>query len=260
VRPEQAQELRALANAGTIAAMRNLIAVVAVVAVVAACGKEAPRAPANELEAFERQLDGGTFRGVYVGPSGVYYDREHVASLAEFPAVAAELRRKLTDHATPPHVVLDLDAAPPPAAVELFRALADVPLRVSRRVQPTADDPMPYLPPCRLRFAAPAAPADGVVMLSLLIDAQQTWIGLSRVNEFQQVNHLGADRPDWAKLDATLNDHKASAFFSDRTDAELATEAPSTAWLVTGVDVACLSGFTDLAIVPPDQLSARPQL
>jgi hypothetical protein len=255
VRPEQAQELRAVAITGTIAAMRTLIAAIAL---CAGCGKDAPRPPANELEAFEREL-GEPFRGVYVGSSGVYYDGAHVASLAEFPAVAAGLRTKLTARAMPPLVVLDLDAAPPPAAVELFRALADVPLRVTRRVPRTDDRGLPYDPSCTLRFAAPTAPADGVVMLSLLIDAQQTWVGLSRINEFQPVNHLSA-APDWALIDATLEQHKASAFFSDRTDAEVATSAPSTAWLVAGIDVACRCGFTDLAVVPPEQLSARPLL
>ena len=57
--------------------------------------------------------------------------------------------------------------------------------------------------------------------LSVLVQADRIWVGLSRVNEFQEIPKKG-DEQDWEKFETTLKEHKASAFFADRTDIEVA--------------------------------------
>ena len=57
--------------------------------------------------------------------------------------------------------------------------------------------------------------------LSVLVQADRIWVGLSRVNEFQEIPKKG-DEQDWEKFETTLKEHKASAFFADRSDIEVA--------------------------------------
>ena len=58
---------------------------------------------------------------------------------------------------------------------------------------------------------------DETVTLSVLVQADRIWVGLSRVNEFQEIPKKG-DGQDWEKFETTLKEHKASAFFDDRAD------------------------------------------
>ena len=58
-------------------------------------------------------------------------------------------------------------------------------------------------------------------ILSVLVQPDKIQIGLSRVNEFQEIPKK-ADEHDWEKFETTLKEHKASAFFADRTDLEFA--------------------------------------
>src|SRR6478609_6637615 len=67
---------------------------------------------------------------------------------------------------------------------------------------------------------------DEHVSLSVLVQSDKIWVGLSRVNEFQEIPKKG-DEQDWEKLETTLKEHKASAFFADRTDIEVAAESTS---------------------------------
>ena len=55
--------------------------------------------------------------------------------------------------------------------------------------------------------------------LSVLVQADRIWVGLSRVNEFQEIPKKGEEH-DWEKFETTLKEHKASAFFADRSDIE----------------------------------------
>src|SRR6185503_2229143 len=48
------------------------------------------------------------------------------------------------------------------------------------------------------------------VTLSVLVQSDRVWVGLSRVNEFQEIPKKG-DAQDWEKLETTLKEHKASA-------------------------------------------------
>jgi hypothetical protein len=98
------------------------------------------------------------------------------------------------------------------------------------------------------------------VTLSLLIQKDQIWVGLSRVNEFQQIPMRASGELDWDKLEATLKQHKVSAFFVDRTDLEIAGENVTWIDIVHAIDIAKKVGFIDFAVFDPASLSARPQL
>ena len=95
---------------------------------------------------------------------------------------------------------------------------------------------------------------DERVILSVLLQSDRIWVGLSRVNEFQEVPR------DPAKLAEALKAHKASAFFADRTDIEIAGD-PGAAYIdvVNAVKAAEGTGFVNWQITDPMALSARPR-
>jgi biopolymer transport protein ExbD len=105
---------------------------------------------------------------------------------------------------------------------------------------------------------------DEHVTLSVLVQADKIWVGLSRVNEFQEIDKKGTDQ-DWEKFETTLKEHKASAFFSDRTDLELAAESTSASPvqyqdIIHAMDIALKVGFIDVGLTDPAGLAARPSL
>lgn len=100
--------------------------------------------------------------------------------------------------------------------------------------------------------------------LSVLLDADQIWVGVSRVNDFQRIPRL-ATGYDWARLEDALRQHKASAFFEHKTAIEIAadsTAAHPIAYqaLIAAMDIAVKTGFVDVGVSDPDALSARPVL
>ena len=105
---------------------------------------------------------------------------------------------------------------------------------------------------------------DEHVTLSVLVQSDRIWVGLSRVNEFQEIPKK-ADAHDWEKFETTLKEHKASAFFADRTDIEIAGESTTQAPVpyqdvIRGMDVAIKVGFIDVGLTDPAGLAARPQM
>src|SRR3954466_13907018 len=72
-------------------------------------------------------------------------------------------------------------------------------------------------PKGKTRDQAQVQQDDEHVTLSVLVQSDRIWVGLSRVNEFVDIPKK-ADDQDWDKLETTLKEHKASAFFSDRSD------------------------------------------
>lgn len=105
---------------------------------------------------------------------------------------------------------------------------------------------------------------DETVTLSVLVQADRIWVGLSRVNEFQEIPKKG-DEHDWEKFETTLKEHKASAFFADRTDLEIAAESTTTSPVkyqdvIRAMDVALKVGFIDVGLSDPAGLAARPSL
>jgi biopolymer transport protein TolR len=102
-------------------------------------------------------------------------------------------------------------------------------------------------------------------ILSILIQADKIWVGLSRVNEFQEIAKTAEGKQDWAKLETTLKDHKASAYFTDRGDLELAAESTTGSEVtyqdvIQAMDIAVKVGFNDVGLSDPAGLSARPTL
>jgi biopolymer transport protein ExbD len=100
------------------------------------------------------------------------------------------------------------------------------------------------------------------VTLSILIQNDQIIIGLSRVGDFQKMPKKGQDQ-DWETFEKTLKDHKASAFFNDRTDLEIAAESTITAPVhyqdvIHAMDIAVKVGFNDVGLTDPAGLAARP--
>jgi biopolymer transport protein TolR len=105
---------------------------------------------------------------------------------------------------------------------------------------------------------------DEHVTLSVLVQADRIWVGLSRVNEFQEIPKKGDDQ-DWEKFETTLKEHKASAFFADRTDIEVAAESTAQAEvkyqdIIHTMDIALKVGFIDVGLTDPNGLAARPSL
>jgi len=105
---------------------------------------------------------------------------------------------------------------------------------------------------------------DEHVTLSVLVQTDRIWVGLSRVNEFQEIPKKG-DQHDWDKFESTLKEHKASAFFADRSDIEVAGESTTQAPVayqdvIRAMDLSVKTGFIDVGLTDPAGLAARPQM
>ena len=106
---------------------------------------------------------------------------------------------------------------------------------------------------------------DEHVTLSVLVQADKIWVGLSRVNEFQDIPKLASGEHDWDKFETTIKQHKASAFFADRSDLEIAAESTTAQPVkyqdvIHAMDVAVKVGFIDVGLSDPNGLAARPQM
>jgi hypothetical protein len=58
----------------------------------------------------------------------------------------------------------------------------------------------------------------------VLIGADEIWVGVSRVNDFQRIPRTAAGH-DWARLEDALKVQKASAWFEHKTDIEIAADS-----------------------------------
>ena len=100
--------------------------------------------------------------------------------------------------------------------------------------------------------------------LSVLIDADEIWVAVSRVNDFQKIPRTAAGY-DWAKLEDALRLHKASALFDRKTGIEIAADSTAAhpityQTLIATMDIAVKAGFIDVGVTEPHSLSARPVL
>ena len=258
--------------------------------VVGACGEKKLPPPKTDFEAFERryvaeydalaegmrksgrEVEGKDvpkdYRAIYVGASGVWIDRKNVATLADIESKKAELVAAIDANATlmPTigfvglSVTFDLDAEPAQAAMSVLQLFvgrqaffnrtvvdADVPQRASQML--CAKPTLVGTPPV----------GEETVRLSVLLDKERTWVGLSRVNEFQDIPDMAGER-DYQKIETTLKEHKASAFFADRTDIEIAAVDGKARDVIGVFDLACKVGFIEMALLPRDKISANPSL
>jgi biopolymer transport protein ExbD len=106
---------------------------------------------------------------------------------------------------------------------------------------------------------------DEHVTLSVLVQSDKIWIGLSGVNEFQDIPKLASGDHDWDKFETTIKQHKTSAFFADRTDVEIAAESTPAAPvkyqdIIQAMDLSIRVGFVDVGLSDPQGLAARPTL
>jgi biopolymer transport protein ExbD len=120
-------------------------------------------------------------------------------------------------------------------------------------------------PKGKSRDTSPIQDPEEHVTLSVLVQADRIWVGLSRVNEFQEIPKKGDGDYDWDKFETTLKEHKASAFFSDRSDIEIAGESTSQSPVeytnvIKAMDLAVKVGFIDVGLTDPAGLAARPQM
>jgi hypothetical protein len=107
----------------------------------------------------------------------------------------------------------------------------------------------------RGRFVAVDAVEDRGMTLSILITRQHIWVGLSRVNEFQE---LVRGESQSGELSKALAAHK-SKHFAKRTDLEIAAaDDVSYGELVNVIDLATKAGFVDWQLTDPQALTARP--
>jgi len=100
-------------------------------------------------------------------------------------------------------------------------------------------------------------------ILSILVQADKIWVGVSRSGDFAEIPKKGDDQ-DWDKFDATLKD-KREHDFKERTDLELAGESTSAnpvkyQDLIHAMDIAVKDGFLDVGLTDPQGLAARPTL
>ena len=120
-------------------------------------------------------------------------------------------------------------------------------------------------PKGKTRDTANVQQDDEHVTLSVLVQSDQIWIGLSRVNEFTPIPKMASGEHDWDKFKTLLELQKKSAFFADRQDLEIAADSTQAAPvkyqdIIHAMDVAVQVGFIDVGLSDPAGLAARPTL
>ena len=98
--------------------------------------------------------------------------------------------------------------------------------------------------------------------LSVLVEADEIWIGISRINEFQRIPKIGGVY-DWTAFETALRAQKVSTYFNDTKNIEVAANSSGSnpvAYhdLIAAMDIAVKSGFSDVGITDPNGLAARP--
>ncbi len=101
-------------------------------------------------------------------------------------------------------------------------------------------------------------PEEEKVQMSILIEENAIWVGLSRIQEFKRIPKSG-ESYDWEELKNTLAEHKKSSYFLERQDVEVgANDQVVYQTIVSTMDVAIAAGFIDVGLLPPNRLSAQP--
>ena len=105
---------------------------------------------------------------------------------------------------------------------------------------------------------------DDKVILSILVQADRITIGLSRLDQFFPITNIGEEQ-DWVKFESTLKEQKASSYFTERTDLEIAAESTNTQPvkyqdIIHAMDIAIKVGFLDVGLTDPAGLTAKPSM
>jgi biopolymer transport protein ExbD len=100
--------------------------------------------------------------------------------------------------------------------------------------------------------------------LSVLVQPDEIWIGVSRVNEFERIPNT-KDGPDWDRLAERLKAQKVSSLFAEKETIELAVNSSAShpltyQTMVSAMDIAVKTGFKDVGLTDVNGLSARPEI
>lgn len=100
--------------------------------------------------------------------------------------------------------------------------------------------------------------------LSVLVENDEIWVGVSRIEEYQRIPKTEAGY-DWPKLLDALKAQKASTWFAESTEIQVAADSTKTdpvsyQQIVMAMDTAVKAGFSDVRLSDPDGLYARPRL
>lgn len=231
---------------------------------LAACGRGEPSstsAAQNELppEVAKLTENGAPFRGIVVGPAGVYFagqkasDLQRALEQAGHADPTAKLRMIALASATVPSIVTTLEAVKRSGWTR-FDLLS-------------LDGGRPRTL-CDMNGSEPATDPKRVIV-SIDVRADRVIVGRSQVNEFYDLQNQGTEL-DFEKLGTTLKEQRQSPEFDAptesaplgrRRDAQLAVASGiSTSQFLKLLGVICDAGFNDLAIVAPDALAARATL
>jgi len=96
--------------------------------------------------------------------------------------------------------------------------------------------------------------------LSVLVEHDTVWVGVSRLNDYTQIKRDGTE---WTQLEAALRVQKSSTYFEKTGEIEVAaassTQSPvAYSNLITAMDIAEKAGFDDVRLTEPLSLSAYP--
>jgi biopolymer transport protein ExbD len=100
--------------------------------------------------------------------------------------------------------------------------------------------------------------------VSVLLEGDDIWVGVSRVDDFQRIpkNDKGYD---WSKLEDILRTHRQSPQLAERDVVELAAASTNEhpidyQSLVAAMDIAVKAGWGHVGVTEPRSLSAQPHL
>jgi biopolymer transport protein ExbD len=119
-------------------------------------------------------------------------------------------------------------------------------------------------PKGKSRDMATVVTEDDKPILSILVQADRITIGLSRLDQFFPITKIGEEQ-DWTKFESTLKEQKASSYFNERTDLEIAAESTTTQPvkyqdIIHAMDIAIKVGFLDVGLTDPAGLTAKPSM
>jgi biopolymer transport protein ExbD len=104
---------------------------------------------------------------------------------------------------------------------------------------------------------------DERVTLSVLVQSDKIYLGVSRVNDFLPIDNKGDDE-SWRRFEEALRAKKKD-YFADRSDIEIAGESTNAGPvkyqdIIHAMDIAVKVGFIDVGLTDPAGLAARPTL
>jgi biopolymer transport protein ExbD len=210
-----------------------------------ACGKqeEAAKVPDDEPKAGKTDVSPSA-GGVLVTASGTFIDGKQV-----LPAALSSELAKLAATNEPTFVAIDSEAGTAKELVTLLRAVSAAGFPEFDILVPRGGKRSMLCEHAAIRSKRTAG-AEEVALSVTVLESQEVFVGLSRVNEFQQLT-------DWDTYAKVMKDQKQSAFFTDRETVEIGVkdDAPAGA-VVKAIGGACQAGFRQMELLDPKDLSA----